>query len=224
MNFTPLLDFFFPRFCTECGRHGTYACASCLEKVQRFPSPLCPVCFSPLTHIGRHAHCAQKGSLDGLIVFGHFEGVLKNLIVDIKYHGYWDQIRALAPLIPHIPGIDTLDADTIVPIPLHPKKLRGRGYNQSMLLAQQVTKHLKKPLEKNGLQKSKNTPSQAGLDKKERKKNLEDAFRVRMDCMGKTILLVDDVVTTGSTLQECARVLKIAGAKKVYALAIAHGK
>lgn len=222
--FTAVLDFFFPRFCVECGTYGTYLCLPCLQKVRRYPLPLCPGCLTAISNVGVHDACRKYSSLDGLCIFSLFEGGIKTLICDIKYKGLFDESRSLIPLLPYIPGLDSLHPDSIIPVPLHAKKLRTRGYNQSMLLVQSVASLIHAPTEKHCLEKIKNTPAQASLDKKERKENLENAFRTRCDCTGKTVLLVDDVVTTGSTLQECAKTLKKSGAKKVYAVAIAHGK
>jgi len=114
--------------------------------------------------------------------------------------------------------------DLVVPIPLHRKKLRERGFNQAELIAKVVAKHLQVRLTKGNLKRTKATITQTSLDRKERRRNLREAFTVknRDGFQAKNVLLVDDVYTTGTTIKEAAKVLKEAGVKEVYVFALAR--
>lgn len=122
-------------------------------------------------------------------------------------------------------NINAHEIDLIVPVPLHPKKLRERQFNQSEVLASYLAKRLDKKIVKDKVKRIKYTMPQTELKRDERIKNVDGAFLAKdgHDLKGKTILLIDDVFTTGATLHECAKALKNAGAKKVVAFALARG-
>ena len=119
------------------------------------------------------------------------------------------------------PGIDV---DVIVPVPLHPTRLRAREFNQSLLLADQLSRHLSRPVSATNLVRIVATDPQTTLSRQERLRNLRKAFEIRkpQDLAEKRILLVDDVYTTGATLNECAKTLRKAGAGPVFALTLAR--
>ncbi len=169
--------------------------------------------------------CKPHGYLDGLWSVAHFDGSIKKLIVQIKYSGRFAYIDTLIPLLYRFCPKSFREADLVTCVPMNPTKLRERGYNQSELLAKNFAAKLGKPFTPDLLKKTKKTLTQAHLKRSERLGNLEGAFTCTVKIRSKfTILLIDDVVTTGSTLQECAKVLKKAGAGKVNALTLAHGK
>ena len=116
------------------------------------------------------------------------------------------------------------EIDFIIPVPLSLTRRIGRGYNQAGLLAQEMSKHCQKPLLSDVLKRSKITKPQFLLSKRERLENLKDSFTVKNadKIKGKTVLLVDDIITSGATVSECAGVLKSAGAKKIYAMSLAR--
>lgn len=117
------------------------------------------------------------------------------------------------------------EVDLVLPVPLHKKRLRHRGFNQSALLARHVAKRISIPLITDCLVRVKDTVPQVGLHAKERKKNIKNAFEVRNKCIeAKRLMLIDDVFTTGATVRECSKVLKKAGAKDIYVVTLAHGK
>jgi ComF family protein len=120
--------------------------------------------------------------------------------------------------------LNACPAELIVPVPLHPKRLRWRGFNQSVLLARQVSAVYKLPLDPFVLQRYRETPPQTQLNEEERHKNMRGAFVADPDrpVSGKTILLVDDVYTSGATVNECSRTLKQSGAKEIYVLTLAR--
>jgi ComF family protein len=117
------------------------------------------------------------------------------------------------------------DVDLFVPVPLHPVKLRERQFNQSELIALHLAKRFNKRLENKWVKRIRYTPQQTGLSREQRLRNIKGAFLVRQDAdfKDKTVMLVDDVMTTGATLHECAKAVKSAGAKKVFAFTLARG-
>lgn len=117
-----------------------------------------------------------------------------------------------------------IDADVIIPVPLHPARLRAREFNQSLLLADQLGRHLARPVSVANLVRTIATDPQTTLSRRERLRNLRNAFEIRkpQDLSGKRILLVDDVFTTGTTLNECAKTLRDAGTGPVFALTLAR--
>jgi ComF family protein len=117
-----------------------------------------------------------------------------------------------------------IDVDVIIPVPLHPTRLRAREFNQSLLLADQLSRHLSRPVSTTNLVRTVATDPQTTLSRQERLRNLRKAFEIRkpQDLAEKRILLVDDVYTTGTTLNECAKVLRKAGAGPVLALTLAR--
>lgn len=155
---------------------------------------------------------------------------IKKLVYEFKYKPYVSDLKDyLAQLF--IEGIiqeeafmRSLSKDTLlVPIPLHPSKLHQRGFNHAELLTKSLAVYFKLPME-DVLIRQKKTVSQFGLTRDERKENLKDAFRLEKRVVIPTVVLVDDIVTSGTTFSEAAHVLKRSGVRKVYGLALAHGK
>lgn len=240
-----LLDLFFPKFCLGCQKESDFLCDDCksLLDISEFNYCLCdknpirlPFNQSASRQTGKCQKCSDK-KLSGLwFALPYKEKFLtKKLIHQFKYRPY---IKSLAKplaeiLIEHFiktgKNTDKIWNDSVlVPIPLHRKKLRERGYNQSEELAKELSKIIKIPIISDVLIKTKLTPAQAGLKKEERQKNLTGVFSTNKNCpspeLGQfaKVFLVDDVYTTGSTMEECARVLRDAGAKSVWGIAIAR--
>lgn len=210
--------------------------------------PVCPSCLGrvrPLELLAACDRCQRSLSLavsspdatalcgpcrqgetefDRLRVFGAYDAELRQLIVLLKYNG----LRPLAgPLAGWLALVATqhpalADVDALVPVPLHPRRERQRGYNQAELLARELSRWLKRPVETGWLERVKDTPSQTGLTHAQREENVRGAFAARSKLDSRRILLVDDVCTTGATLNACARVLKAAGAETVQALTVAR--
>jgi competence protein ComFC len=154
-----------------------------------------------------------------VIAYGLYEGVLKEAINRFKFYGLRRLSRPLGGLLPNLP---IPESDAIVPVPLTAKGLRQRGFNQSLLTAQVVSKKTGIPLNIDTLMKIKETPPQVGLSASERHTNLAGAFKAKGDLKGGRILLVDDVVTTGATAAACSKALLKAGAKEITVLTIAR--
>jgi ComF family protein len=168
--------------------------------------------------------------LDGVSCFWRYEGLVKKLISEAKYEYYYDQLKQLAIdswQLANRPEFALLRkflelGPVVVPVPLHNKRMRERGFNQAELVGQQVGKLAGLKLEKL-LIKVKETEQQVGKNRKERLENLKNAFKIsNYSNLPKNVLLVDDVWTTGTTLSECAKVLKQAGVKKVWGLVVAR--
>jgi ComF family protein len=146
-----------------------------------------------------------------LLKYNKKTGIMRSLKKIIK--SYFDHLDSSLPCL-----------DLVVPIPLHRKKLRERGFNQAELIAKVVAKHLQVRLTKDNLKRTKATITQTSLDREERRRNLRKAFTVknRDEFQAKNVLLVDDVYTTGTTIKEAAKVLKEARVKDVYVFALAR--
>jgi len=207
-------DFIFPPVCLGCDDREVepgLVCKTCLDALERNPPPLRPDRKSDILHIRALGYYAPPGS---------------TLIHELKYRNR----KSLAGVLgKSLAGLLVSDGalkqgDVLVPIPLHPARLRERGYNQSELLARQVSLLTRIPVN-NALRRVRNTRSQARLkDAVQKKKNMAGAFGVcpDADIKGKRVILVDDVTTTGATLDSAAGTLKQAGAAAIYALVVAR--
>jgi competence protein ComFC len=228
-----VLAFLFPEFCISCKARGSYLCLSCIKRIHFFDYPLCPACARPLSQLGVHQACKKNTSLDGLYALAHHEGVIKQLISSIKYRKKFDKAKiATSLLYAHMPQ-SLKEACLIIPVPLHPKRRQERGFNQAETLARSLAYVLSIPSASFLLRRKKHTPSQAQLNRQERLRNVVDAFEIDHFSLNSIkselkppyiILLIDDVTTTRSTLQECAKTLKKALPCTVYGVVLAHGK
>jgi ComF family protein len=218
------LDLFFPPWCIGCGREGKYICDACRQNLPLISPPICITCGRPLTIDGSCPGCIEKPvEIDGIRAPFLFDGVIRKAVHELKYRN----LKAIAPLLS---GFlydflleNPLPIDVLVPIPIHKKRQRERGYNQSSLIARELGKMTGMPLIEDSLIRQVNTPPQVRTTSAaERRKNLADAFAcVNRRLEGKHILLIDDVSTSGATLNTGAGVLKAAGAASVWGLAIA---
>ncbi|MBI5639777.1 MAG: ComF family protein [Nitrospirae bacterium] len=162
----------------------------------------------------------ERPSFSGVMSYSLYEGVLADAINIFKFHGIRRLKRALGLFI--LEAASGLDADAIVPVPLSVKGLRDRGFNQSLLLAKILSDHSRIPLKMDSLMKIKETHPQIGLTAKERAGNLRGVFRTGGCLTGLRLLLIDDVMTTGATAEECASQLLRAGAADVAVLTLAR--
>jgi ComF family protein len=235
--FRHLLDFFLPTSCAYCngpvGNSGIpYFCASCWADFTAMTGPVCPSCGKPfespetLSHSPDHCclPCRQTPPVfDQALSIGYFEGPLREAIHQFKYR----PCRALGKplgswMAKNIRPVS--DIDGIIPVPLHVARLRQRGFNQALILAHELSSTFSLPLSFDNLKRVRPTRPQVELSGSERIKNVAGAFSLRRpdEMRGRDILLIDDVYTTGATMNECARVLKDAGASRVTALTIAR--
>ena len=238
MNFfRRLLDVLLPTRCSYCNASVAdskipFFCSSCWSDFAVLAGPLCPQCGrqldSPeaLTHSPDHRcrECRDHAPLfDQALSVGYFEGPLREAIHQLKYRPCRSLGRPIADwMAAHLSPLDSIDL--VLPVPLHPTRLRERGFNQAVLIAARLAEHFSLPLCYDNLIRLRSTRPQVGLSSEERKKNVSGAFGLARaeDVIGRSILLVDDVFTTGATMNECAQVLKKDGALRVYALTAAR--
>lgn len=229
-----LLDLFFPRFCLGCNKEGTYLCEDCKATldISGFSYCLCNKNSLRLPTVGKCGKCRSK-KLSGIYCALPYQEnpLTKKLIHSFKYPPYVkDLAEPLSKLIiEHFLLLDKnsqkiLQDGILIPVPLDKRKLKKRGFNQSEEIAKEISKALKIPLIPDNLVKTKETQPQMELSEEERLINIKDAFSVKNpdEIKNKKVLLVDDVYTTGSTMEECARVLKKAGVKEVWGVVIAR--
>lgn len=229
-----LISLFFPEKCPFCRslskiEEGEIAglCPACTEDIQWIKTPFCLRCGRPFPEGSTGDFCSdclqQKVAFDWGRAAVAYQGVMAKAIQRFKYQG---DIRLAGPLSRFWNKMDLKDIsfEAIVPVPLHPTRLRKRGFNQALLLGKSLGKTHNKQVLIKTLRRTRNTPPQVQLDHREREKNVRGAFEVRQrqEIMDKHLLLVDDVFTTGATVNECARVLKKSGAKEVYVLTLAR--
>lgn len=231
-----LLNFFLPRRCLFCGQiieglKSIPACSSCLAALIFFSSPKCPKCgIGLVTAEGPDHLCARclNEELNFTLAraLGPYEGLLAELITRYKYQGATYLAYPLGMLMADYKdeNFSFAHIDMLVPVPLHPRRLQERGFNQSLLLARVISRVHKIPLEFNVLERIRYTQPQTQLSGPERERNMRGAFQVRKNCLpaGKNILLIDDVFTSGATVGECARVLREAGARQVQVFTLAR--
>ncbi|MSU76146.1 ComF family protein [Patescibacteria group bacterium] len=217
-----LADFVWPAHCVGCGCPETWWCLGCDLSVITIDSPTCPRCNRPSLHGTYCATCRKGKMLRGVLAGAQFNGPLPALVKALKYR----HARAVAPhLVPYLERpLNTLphiENAVLVPIPLHASRERQRGHNQSRILAGLLSKQTKIPLA-DGLERIKPTISQTGLNRSARQKNVEGVFRWRKRVKPRaTAILVDDVFTTGATLESAARTCRAAGVQTVWGLAVA---
>ncbi|MSQ07952.1 MAG: ComF family protein [Dehalococcoidia bacterium] len=221
------LDLVFPARCVNCRAEGTLLCANCLDDAVRLDGPACSRCAAPMKSGSLCQKCAaspRQTGVDRLIAAYKYDGAIREAIHALKYEG----LRAVAPqlggLMAQLPALGGMKLDLAIPVPVHPSRLRSRGYNQSDLLAKEVAARLSLPLDARSLRRVRNSPPQARTpDEQQRARQVEGAFEAMPDRVtGRRALLVDDVATTCSTLNACAGALKAAGAGWVAALVLAR--
>lgn len=208
-----------PSICTLCNqfhREKVALCERCLQSL----IPLdfrCKHCANPLPHPEQlicGACIRKKPHFDETWVNYRFEEPLRSLIHQFKYHQQLYLAKLLCTLMMHARPQNSLLPDCLIPIPMHPSRIKARGFNQAAILAKMLSKELNIPWNISHCQKVKNTLPQAGLNGKERQTNLINAFTLK-PLPYKQVALVDDLVTTGSTANEMAKLLKQSGVEQV---------
>jgi len=223
-----LLDLLFPPHCVSCRREGTYLCPACDGDIPRVIPPVCELCGQPVPVSGPCSSCLRdQQPLDGLNIrsAAFFEQALRPAIHAFKYEG----IRALAESLGKIlaEGWRTFrpPGEVIIPVPLHARRLRQRGYNQSALLARELSGRIGVPVLEQALVRARDTAPQVDLDARQRQVNVEGAFLCCPEQIrGRAVLLVDDVCTTGATIRACATALYPHEPASVWALTLARAR
>lgn len=228
-----LLDLFFPKTCLNCGKEGNYLCSDCQALIEITTSQYCPGC-QKITIDGKPCKNCKKSIQLNRLYFSTFykNQIVKKLITKFKYEPFCKELaKPLANLIiihfQLLGNFQNLVRNwdlVLIPVPLDKKRLKWRGFNQAEELAKELSLILKLPVVGGNLIKIKKTPPQVDLEKNLRIQNLNGVFSIKNKekIKGKKILLVDDVYTTGSTLNQCAKILKEAGAKEVWGVTVAR--
>ena len=219
-----ILNFLFPPRCVSCGKGGVFFCQKCRSKLIYLQPPLCTRCSEPIRTGTICQKCqSQTWDIDGIYSIFKYGGAIRQAIIQFKY----ENIKVLADPLSYCMAEylrkHHLSFDIIIPVPIHKRRLRERGYNQSSLLARKLSYMTRMPVVEGVLVRTKHTPSQAKSDNvAQRRKNIKNAFTCAShDISGKRILLIDDVCTSGATLNSCATSLKSAGAASVWGLTLA---
>jgi ComF family protein len=229
-------DLFFPRHCVGCGqsvdRPSGHICWDCFRSIELRESGLCDCCGLKIESVVTHAFtcsvCVETPpAFDRARSAGRFSGVLRESLHQFKYgQATWlcsDLVDLLHGCV--LAHYAAAEVDVVAPVSLHASRRRDRGYNQAALLGAELAQRLHRPFVGDALIRTRATPTQTRLHARERRRNVHGAF---VACApewvrGRTVLLVDDVMTTGATLSEAARILKRAGAWRVWAVTVARG-
>lgn len=230
----PVASLFYPASCTVCScatAEGEFLCSSCDGKLQRIKPPFCAKCSEPFpATFDQEFVCANCGHrplyFEAAVSAYRSRGVARAILLQFKYHRAFHLRHLLRGwLLAAMEDRRLRDQrfDFIVPVPLHPAKKRERGFNQAEMLANVLGRELKLPVQL-ALQRTRYTTTQTALDRMDRIENLRGAFRLRHGSavQKSRVLLLDDVLTTGSTLSECARVLREGGAASIFAVTAAR--
>lgn len=242
-----ILDTLFPRFCVSCQREGKFICGECFEKISAAENNLCPLCFGAPTEKRRTKlgavcqKCKPDSSFQRILSVGSYnDHLLRELIHIFKYNSVKELSEPLGILIKRLVKIKTKNIfnrlnknkTVIVPVPLHKRRLRERGFNQSEVLAEKLSEHTGFPVAKDIIIRRRASMPQADIKDKNkeiqiqrRKQNIKNAFKITNPKFieGKNVILIDDVATTCATLEECALLLKQSGAKKIWGFVMAKG-
>ncbi len=226
-------ELIFPSSCLECGqrlpcRELPLLCGECLSTVAYVSSPNCRLCGMPFETGQDHlcSQCLKKTyAFDLARAAVHYREPVTSMISSLKFAGSLSGLATLAKISCNSPGFrDLSEPDIIVPVPLHTSRLKQRKFNQALLIAQTCFPNHRSKIIPDILIRHRATSPQTGLTGIERRKNLAKAFSLRNPekVIGKIILLVDDVFTTGQTTHECAKVLRKAGAKEIEVFTLAR--
>ena len=232
--FGAISSLLYPPVCSICSAAvaaDEYLCDDCHAKAPRITSPFCARCSEPFSGaISGPFHCAncanQTLHFEAAVAAYRARGIVRKLVHDFKYGKQMHLRHLIARWLQAAfedARIHDRPFDVIVPVPLHPARERERGFNQAALLAELRGREMSVPV-RAALERVRHTTTQTAFDRAERMKNLHNAFRLRknVDVRHLRVLLIDDVLTTGSTLSECARILKRAGATSIYAATAAR--
>jgi len=228
-----ILDLFFPKRCLGCGWTGAYFCSQCLNLITLDRERICPVCEKPAIGGQTHPRCQSRYTLDGLTSIFNYKGIIKKAITELKYHFVTDLAQDLTELFVSFCGenktfrnICQKESLSLTSIPLHPRRENWRGFNQSELLGRMIAENLGVSFFPGFLKRERNTIPQTKFKEKERKVNIKDAFRINsalpFPLSTSSLLLFDDVWTTGATLKEAGKTLKQNGAEFVWGLTLAR--
>ena len=219
-----VLDFLLPPRCGGCRAVGSWLCGPCRARIRRLEEPLCRRCGVEVESARRECGCrARLKSLTRLRSAVAYEGPIEAAVHRFKYEGWRKLAGPLAQLVAERLAIEGLAARFVIAVPLHVERKRMRGFNQAELLAAELRRRMTLSSPEGNLVRTRPTPPQVGRDRLRRFENVQGAFAWRGPRMhGESILLVDDVATTGATLDACAAALREAGSGPVTGVSIAR--
>ncbi|MFZ9920256.1 MAG: ComF family protein [Terrimicrobiaceae bacterium] len=229
-----LRSLFFPTHCAGCARRvedGSDWCEGCAAAIERVKPPRCEVCSQPYDGVTSEFTCpncrGEEFSFLCAVTVARSQRTMREVLHRLKYNREMWLARVLAEI--QAEGFkdsrfEGVAFDALIPVPLHPRRLRERQFNQAAILAEHLSRSSKIPV-RDLLNRTRYTGTQTRLNRKARRQNLRDAFSLRQnaDVTDLDLLLVDDVLTTGSTLDACAAILLENGARSVRALTVARG-
>jgi len=221
-----ILDGIFPPRCGGCGSWGTRWCVTCQEKVQLITGELCSLCGAPLFdhQFQKCFRCRAAGTVfDAVRSWAAFEGPVQKAVHRLKYQRDFGLAERLSRELIKMIEIWRPDFQLVTAVPLDRKRLQERGFNQALLLARPIAWAFKIPLQPRALKRVRATVSQVGLSRSERRINVRNAFCADGKFVGGcAVLIVDDVMTTGATMNASSQALKKAGAEKVFGVTLAR--
>lgn len=231
-----LLDLIFPPLCLNCRQEGCLICSKCLNQIKPALYPICFVCGKrkPDGQICQSCKKRSKTNLNGLFYpFDAEHRLIHQIIYEYKYKFVKDLSDTLAKILIrylekiYLTRLFSPRDIVVVPVPLHPKRWHWRGFNQAALLAEQIAEHFNLAIDCQMLSRQRHTTPQMQIENKaERINNIRGAFKISSQnspLKGKIVILVDDISTSGATLEECAKTLKILKPKKIFGLVLARG-
>lgn len=222
-----LLDIVFPPRCVHCRREGDYLCSGCRAAISSVTPPTCDLCGRPVSIPGLCSSCLRcPAPVDGIRSVAFFEGPLREAIHAFKYEGLTALSAPLGELL--VEGWRRFHpvGDVIVPVPLHYRRARQRGYNQSAVLARELSRHTGIPMLEKVLVRVRETLPQVDLGAQHRWDNVEGAFECHDTggIGGRAVLLIDDVCTTGATITACAEALRPHEPASIWALTLGRAR
>ena len=222
--FLTWLDWVYPPLCGGCGVRGTHWCSDCLESTQLISPPVCQNCGQNQRYGGTCKQCRESPPhYSALRSWAAFGGPLRKAIHRLKYKRDITLGQTLArPMVESL-GRLNWEIDVVIPVPLGVARQAERGYNQAALLARPIAWNFNWEYNPRALSRTRETRTQVGLNFEQRRENVAEAFQASpVSISGKQVLVVDDVTTSGATMDACASALKKAGAQQVYGFTLAR--
>jgi competence protein ComFC len=218
-----IIDWFYPPSCCSCGKIGKIICDDCFSNIEKTGINSCIRCVEPIRKHGFCARCKKNPpNYSMLRSLGYYSGPLRDAVLSLKYQRNIGLGEFISSSLSEIVLREGWSIDLLTAVPLNAKRKRERGYNQAEVLAIPLARKLNKPYLSDLIQRVKSTTSQVGLSLQERQLNVADAFKADpLLSKNQTILLVDDVATTGATMNACAKALMVAGCREVFSLTLA---
>ncbi|WP_230976323.1 ComF family protein [Pseudothauera nasutitermitis] len=218
-----LADLLLPQDCFVCGApaRAEALCPACRDELPAQGPSVCPCCALPSPSGALCGECqCSPPDFDATHALYRYAFPVDRMVQGLKYHRRLALARFFAGRL--VDGYPPFEADLLLPMPLHARRLAERGFNQAVEIARPLARAWRLPLDVNGVRRVRDLPAQAGLSRAARTANLRKAFACRRDLAGMRVLVVDDVMTTGASLRELARVLKAHGAARVENLVVAR--